>query len=45
MRGDAIGMNFAFVVADPHPDGFYRPTDRLLRTIGEVIRVAASRQL
>jgi hypothetical protein len=45
MRADAIGINFAFVVADPHPDGFYLPTDRLLRTIDEVIRVAASRQL
>jgi hypothetical protein len=42
MRADAIGINFAFIVADPHPDGFSLPTDRLLRTIDEVVRVAAA---
>jgi hypothetical protein len=45
MIADSIGINFAFVVADNHPEGFCLPTDRLLRTIDEVIRVAASRQL
>jgi hypothetical protein len=44
MRADAIGINWAYVVADPHPDGFCLPTDRLLRTIDEVVRVAAARR-
>ena len=43
MTADAVGINFAFVVADSHPDGFCLPTDRLLRTIDEVMRAAASR--
>ena len=43
MRADAIGMNWAYVVADPHPDGFFLPVDRLLRTIDEVVRVAGTR--
>jgi capsular polysaccharide biosynthesis protein len=43
MRADAIGINWAYVVADPHPEGFCLPTDRLLRTIDEVMRAAASR--
>jgi capsular polysaccharide biosynthesis protein len=43
MNADAIGINFAFVVADPHPEGFCLPTDRLLRTIDEVVRVSAAR--
>jgi capsular polysaccharide biosynthesis protein len=42
-RADAIGLNWAFVVADPRPNGFYLSTDRLMRTIDEVARVAASR--
>jgi hypothetical protein len=43
MNADAIGINFAFVVADPHPEGFCLPTDRLLRIIDEVVRVSAAR--
>jgi hypothetical protein len=43
MRADAIGINYAYVVADAHADGFYLPTGRLLQTIDEVTRVAASR--
>jgi hypothetical protein len=43
VTADAVGINFAFVVADPHPDGFCLPTDRLLRTIDEVVRVSAAR--
>jgi capsular polysaccharide biosynthesis protein len=43
MTADAIGINYAFLVADPHPDGFCVPIDRLLRTIDEVVRVATSR--
>jgi len=43
VHADAIGINFAFVVADPHPEGFCLPTDRLLRTIDEVVRVTAAR--
>jgi capsular polysaccharide biosynthesis protein len=43
MRADAIGINWAYVVADPHPNGFCLPTDRLLRTIDEVMRAAALR--
>jgi hypothetical protein len=35
-RADAVGLNWAFVVADPHSNGFYLPVDRLLRTIDEV---------
>lgn len=43
MRADAIGINYAFVVADPYPNGFYLPVERLLRTIDEVTRVTAAR--
>jgi len=43
MRADAVGINWAYVVADAHADGFYLPIGRLLRTIDEVTRVAASR--
>jgi len=43
MRADAIGINWAYVVADAHADGFYLPIGRMLRTIDEAIRVAASR--
>jgi hypothetical protein len=42
-RADAIGINWAYVVADPRPDGFYLSNDRLLRTIDEVIRVGGTR--
>jgi hypothetical protein len=43
MTADAVGINYAFLVADPHPDGFCVPIDRLLRTIDEVVRVSAAR--
>jgi hypothetical protein len=43
MIADSIGINFAFVVADNHPEGFCIPTDRLLRTIDEAVRVSAAR--
>ena len=39
MRADAAGIRWAFVVADPHAEGFALPVDRLLRTIDEVNRV------
>jgi len=42
-RADAIGINWGYVVADPHPDGFRLPVDRLLRTIDEAARVSAVR--
>jgi Glycosyltransferase 61 len=42
-RADAVGLNWGFVVADPHPDGFHLPIDRLMRTIDEVSRVIAQR--
>jgi hypothetical protein len=42
LTADAIGINFAYVVADPHPEGFYLPIDRLLRTIDEVVRATAA---
>ena len=42
-RADASGLNWAFVVADPHPEGFHLPIDRLMRTIDEVSRVTAQR--
>ena len=38
-HADAIGINWAYVVADSHHDGFVLPVDRLLRTIDEVVRV------
>jgi hypothetical protein len=41
---DAIGVNWAYVVADPHPDGFYLPIGRLLQTIDEIVRVTGTRQ-
>jgi hypothetical protein len=34
-----MGLNWAFVVANEHPDGFQLPVGRLLRTIDEVVRV------
>jgi len=43
MHADAININWSYVVADPHPEGFCLPTDRLLQTIDEVTRVAAIR--
>ena len=43
MRADALGINWAYVVADAHPDGFCLPVDRLLRTIDEVARIAGVR--
>jgi hypothetical protein len=42
-RADAIGVNWAYVVADVHADGFYLPINRLLRTISEAERVAGAR--
>jgi hypothetical protein len=38
-RADALGLNWAFVVADPRPHGFYLPIDRLLRTLDEISRI------
>jgi capsular polysaccharide biosynthesis protein len=38
-RADAVGYHWAFVVADPHPNGFYLPIDRLMRTLDEILRV------
>ena len=38
-RCDAVGLNWGFVVADPHEDGFFLPIDRLMRTLDEVSRV------
>jgi hypothetical protein len=38
-RADAAGYHWAFVVADPHPNGFYLPIDRLMRTLDEISRV------
>jgi capsular polysaccharide biosynthesis protein len=40
-RADAVGLNWAFVVADPRHEGFHLPIDRLLRTLDEVSRVTA----
>lgn len=40
-RADAAGYHWAFVVADPHPNGFYLPFDRLLRTFDEILRVTS----
>jgi capsular polysaccharide biosynthesis protein len=34
-RADAVGFNWAFVVADPRRDGFFLPIDRLMRTLDE----------
>jgi capsular polysaccharide biosynthesis protein len=42
-RADALGINWAFIIADPHPDGFYLPIEHFLRTIDEVVRVAGTR--
>jgi capsular polysaccharide biosynthesis protein len=42
-RADAAGINYGYVIADPHPDGFILPTDRLIRTIDEVAKAAALR--
>lgn len=42
-RADAVGMNWAFVVADPREDDFYLPLDRLDRTLEEVSRVSGQR--
>jgi hypothetical protein len=42
-RADAVGLNWAFVVADPRPDGFYLPIDHLMRTFDEVSRVTGHR--
>lgn len=36
---NAVGINWGYVVADAHPDGFHLPVDRLLRTLDESIRV------
>jgi capsular polysaccharide biosynthesis protein len=39
-RADAVGFNWAFVVADPRREGgFYLPIDRLMRTLDEILRV------
>ena len=38
-RADAAGYNWAFVVADPHSNGFYLSIDRLRRTFDEIMRV------
>lgn len=43
MRADAVGINWAFVVADPDPDGFHLPVERLTRTLDEVERVTGAR--
>jgi hypothetical protein len=40
---DAIGVNWAYVVADRHADGFYLPVGRLLQTLDEVARVIGIR--
>ena len=37
-RADAAGYHWAFVVADPHSNGFYLPIDRLMRTFDEILR-------
>ena len=42
MRADAIKINWAYVVADPHPEGFCLPIERLLRTIDEVVRATSA---
>lgn len=44
-RTDAVGMNWAFVVADPRENGFYLPLDRLFRTLDEVSRVTGRRAI
>jgi hypothetical protein len=44
VRADAAGINYGYVVADPHAKGFRLPVDRLMRTIDEVVRVAALRR-
>jgi hypothetical protein len=38
-RADAVGLNWAYVVADPRPDGFHLPIERLMRTLDEISRV------
>jgi capsular polysaccharide biosynthesis protein len=38
-RADAVGLNWAFVVADPRPQGFHLPIDRLIRTLDEISRI------
>jgi hypothetical protein len=43
MTADAIGINWGYVVADAHPDGFCLAIDRLLRTIDEVGRLSTVR--
>jgi hypothetical protein len=43
VRCDVVGVNWAFVVATPHPEGFCLPIERLLRTIDEVVRVTGAR--
>jgi capsular polysaccharide biosynthesis protein len=40
-RADAVGLNWAFVVADPRPNGFHLPVERLQKIVDEVSRVAA----
>ncbi len=40
-RADAAGYHWAFVVADPHPAGFYLSVDRLMRTFDEILRVTS----
>jgi hypothetical protein len=39
-RADLADINWAYVVADAHPDGFTLPVARLLQTVDEVMRVA-----
>ena len=41
MRADAVGINWAYLVADAHPNGFRLPVHRLRKIIDEVLRVAA----
>jgi Glycosyltransferase 61 len=40
---DAVGIRWAYVVADPHAEGFQLPVARLLQTIDEVVRVTGIR--
>jgi hypothetical protein len=42
-RADAVGFNWAYVVADPRPNGFHLPVDRLMRTLEEISRVTLRR--
>jgi len=44
-RADAVGLNWAFVVADPHVDGFHLPIERLMKTLDRVSQVTAQRGL